>query len=239
MNKKKSGRKRSWPDRDNISAYARRGWGKPQKPSVWILCALGEIRMEHLRNISLESYHYTNLPSSTMMEALLRVSSSGMWCRVVCWVATCLLAGFAEIISSTLKMEAICSSETSFAPQQTTRCHIPEDDTLYNHRCGNLISHKALLNYLRLFKGLNVWLHYWRLWCDTVQPGRRSYTFLRKILLRNRRANQEANSELSWRWSQYISPKRRYTSTRLHCVISQRIVLFTVTAVRTSNLSIQ
>jgi hypothetical protein len=35
-----------------------------------------------------------------------------------------------KIISSTLKMEAICSSETSVATQQTTRCHIPEDDTL-------------------------------------------------------------------------------------------------------------
>jgi hypothetical protein len=36
----------------------------------------------------------------------------------------------AEIISSTLKMEAICSSETSVATQQTTRRHIPEADTL-------------------------------------------------------------------------------------------------------------
>jgi positive regulator of sigma E activity len=29
-------------------------------------------------------------------------------------------------------MEAICSSETSVETQQTTRCHIPEDDTLNN-----------------------------------------------------------------------------------------------------------
>jgi hypothetical protein len=36
----------------------------------------------------------------------------------------------AEIISSTLKMEAICSSETSVATQQITQRHIPEDDTL-------------------------------------------------------------------------------------------------------------
>jgi hypothetical protein len=28
-------------------------------------------------------------------------------------------------------MEAICSSETSVATQQATRCHIPEDDTLH------------------------------------------------------------------------------------------------------------
>jgi hypothetical protein len=37
-----------------------------------------------------------------------------------------------EIISSTLKMEGICSSETSVATQQTARRHIPEDDTLLN-----------------------------------------------------------------------------------------------------------
>jgi hypothetical protein len=35
-------------------------------------------------------------------------------------------------------MEAICSSETSVDTQRTTRRHIPEDDTLHNHRCGNL-----------------------------------------------------------------------------------------------------
>jgi hypothetical protein len=38
---------------------------------------------------------------------------------------------FAEPISSTLKMEAICSSETSVETQGTTRRHIPEDYTLH------------------------------------------------------------------------------------------------------------
>jgi hypothetical protein len=38
---------------------------------------------------------------------------------------------FAEPISSTLKMEAICSSETSVETQRTTRRHTPEDDTLH------------------------------------------------------------------------------------------------------------
>jgi hypothetical protein len=38
-------------------------------------------------------------------------------------------------------MEAICSSETSVVTQRTTRRHIPEDDTLHNHSCGNLKSY--------------------------------------------------------------------------------------------------
>jgi hypothetical protein len=42
------------------------------------------------------------------------------------------------------EMEAICSSETSVASQQTTRRHIPEDDTLHNHCCGNLKSYNIL-----------------------------------------------------------------------------------------------
>jgi hypothetical protein len=45
-------------------------------------------------------------------------------------LATCLFAGFSELISSTLKMEAIYSSETSVETQWTTRRYIPEDDTL-------------------------------------------------------------------------------------------------------------
>jgi hypothetical protein len=48
---------------------------------------------------------------------------------------------FAEPISSTLKMEAISSSETSVETQRTTRRHIPEDDTLQNHRSENLKSY--------------------------------------------------------------------------------------------------
>jgi hypothetical protein len=46
------------------------------------------------------------------------------------WQAECLLV-FAELISSTVKMEAICSSETSVETPRTTRRHIPEYDTLY------------------------------------------------------------------------------------------------------------
>jgi hypothetical protein len=52
----------------------------------------------------------------------------------------CVQGRTGKIVSSTLKMEAICSSETSVATQQTTRRHIPEDDTLHNYRCENLKS---------------------------------------------------------------------------------------------------
>jgi hypothetical protein len=46
--------------------------------------------------------------------------------------------------SSTLKMEAICSSETSLDTQRTTRRYIPEDGTLHNHRCENLKSYMVM-----------------------------------------------------------------------------------------------
>jgi hypothetical protein len=50
----------------------------------------------------------------------------------------------AELISSTLKMEAICSSETSVDTQRTTRHYIPQDGTLHNHRCENIKSYRAI-----------------------------------------------------------------------------------------------
>jgi hypothetical protein len=43
-----------------------------------------------------------------------------------------------NFLFSTLKMEAICSSETSVDYQPTLRRYIPEDSTLHYHRCENL-----------------------------------------------------------------------------------------------------
>jgi hypothetical protein len=43
--------------------------------------------------------------------------------KPTCWFLSAL-------ISSTLKMETICSSETSVDTQRTTRRYVPEDDTL-------------------------------------------------------------------------------------------------------------
>jgi hypothetical protein len=52
---------------------------------------------------------------------------------------------------STLKMEVICSSETSVC-QRTTRRYIPEDDTLQNYRCENLKSYILKLILIEDFK---------------------------------------------------------------------------------------
>jgi hypothetical protein len=43
---------------------------------------------------------------------------------------------------STLKMEAIRSSETSVQFTRSTRRHIPEDGILHSHRRGNLKSYR-------------------------------------------------------------------------------------------------
>jgi hypothetical protein len=77
-----------------------------------------------------------------------------MWRRVVCWDATDVseehIASifraeekFQQDQQVSLKMEAICFSETWVETERTTRRHIPEDDTPQNHRCANLISYKV------------------------------------------------------------------------------------------------
>jgi hypothetical protein len=48
-------------------------------------------------------------------------------------------------------MEAICSSETSVETRRTTRRHIPEDDTLHNHRGENLKSYSVGFNSFQTF----------------------------------------------------------------------------------------
>jgi hypothetical protein len=46
------------------------------------------------------------------------------------------------VYSSTLKMEAICSSETSVDFQFTTQPCIPDDNTFHKNGCENLKSYK-------------------------------------------------------------------------------------------------
>jgi hypothetical protein len=52
-------------------------------------------------------------------------------------------------------MKAIRSSETSGATQRTTRRHIPEDDTLHNHRCENVKSYLFQVSILALLGKFN------------------------------------------------------------------------------------
>jgi hypothetical protein len=100
---------------------------------------------------------------SSNISQIWRVSSSGIWRRVVHWVSTDALEEhiasilrvkkvssashllsrwfLTELIFSTLKMKMICSSETSIDTQWTTRSYIPEDGTLHNHCCENLRSY--------------------------------------------------------------------------------------------------
>jgi hypothetical protein len=56
--------------------------------------------------------------------------------------STCYHAGFLlNLFFSTLKMEAICSSETLVDFRLATRRYIPEDKILHNHRCENFKSY--------------------------------------------------------------------------------------------------
>jgi hypothetical protein len=52
----------------------------------------------------------------------------------------CFLVLSCLVHSSTLKTEAVCSSETSVDFYQTTWHYTPEDSTLHNHQCENLKS---------------------------------------------------------------------------------------------------
>jgi hypothetical protein len=55
----------------------------------------------------------------------------------------------AQLLFPALKMEAICSSETSVDTQQSTRRYIPEDGTFHNHRCANLKPYNSSYRYTK------------------------------------------------------------------------------------------
>jgi hypothetical protein len=62
------------------------------------------------------------------------------------FLAACFILVLFLAYSSALKMEATCSSETSFDFHRTTWCYIREDRILHNHCCENLISYNFLFN---------------------------------------------------------------------------------------------
>jgi hypothetical protein len=59
-------------------------------------------------------------------------------------LATCFTLVSCLANSSSLKLEATCSSETSVDFQQTTWSYIPQDTSLPNHSCENPNSYKKL-----------------------------------------------------------------------------------------------
>jgi hypothetical protein len=68
------------------------------------------------------------------------------WTRIKQAAGRVLLATWFMLVSllaysSSLKMEATCSSEILFDFQRITRCSIPEDRTLHNHCCEDLKSY--------------------------------------------------------------------------------------------------
>jgi hypothetical protein len=95
--------------------------------------------------------------SPRKLQIVLRVSPYGMYLRTVCWKFTDIWEGHAASIfrveeyallsmllstfsgySSTLKLEALLSSETSVIIYRTTRRHIAADKTLHSHCLENL-----------------------------------------------------------------------------------------------------
>lgn len=92
---------------------------------------------------------------------------------------------------------------------------------------------------------VQIWgiVDYCRLGCDAMWSSGSS-TFQMNVLLPSSRSKSKASNRhcllvvwftlLPWIWRQYVPPKC-WTSTGLHGVTSQKTVLFTVTAVKTSN----
>jgi hypothetical protein len=85
--------------------------------------------------------------------------------------------------------------------------------------------------------------------CSSVEVHRR-FGGTCGLHLQGRRVSQARNQQdaggkkswflawltlLSWRWRRYFPLKRGWTSPDLHSIITQKTILFIVTAVRTSN----
>jgi hypothetical protein len=120
--------------------------------------------------------------------------------------------------SSTLKMEAMCFSQTLVDFQWTTWHYIPEDSTLHNHHCENLKSYRINSVYAGYLSGLQGE--------ERKEEGRmvvKSCIFWDIMPCSPLKVNQ------------HVTLKHRLAFNRLHSIISQKIKLFITTAVKTSN----
>jgi hypothetical protein len=90
------------------------------------------------------------LPSVCFINPDFRLEDYSACHLLACWL-------LAELISSTLKMEGICSSETSVETQRNTQRHIPEYDTLQMSSVFNIILGTAILVGVLRRKQTRVW----------------------------------------------------------------------------------
>jgi hypothetical protein len=116
--------------------------------SIWS-CAWGRMKKKDDENVDGEGSRYTLLKSIVFWDmtpcsqlsvnrcfgGTYRLYLQGRRNQQASWWF------LAELISSTQKMEAICSSGTSVETQRATPRPTPENDTLHNHRCENLKSY--------------------------------------------------------------------------------------------------
>jgi hypothetical protein len=157
---------------------------------------------------------------NTDLSTTWRVSSSGIWHRVVRWVSTDVSE---EHIASILRVEEI-GLLFATTPQYYLAAHCPP-----RFRA----SHPVLVSYW--FRGL---VH--RCWQFQPKDGPMATEFQSSdwlsILLATCLLAGLLNLFLRpWRWWRYVPPKRRLKLNGLHGVISQKMILFITTALRTSN----
>jgi hypothetical protein len=117
--------------------------------SLWILLGWSSISMAFLTIRSMYrvlvarmevSWNRMRCPESPLCSATADLSRCSRFSLRYSSQPVSIRLTLARVISSTLKMEAIRSSETSVYIKPT-RYHIPEDGILHSHRCENLRSY--------------------------------------------------------------------------------------------------
>jgi hypothetical protein len=99
---------------------------------VMYQCFIRQATSEKIR-CNLKSINFWDITPCSPLSVNRRFGGTYACHLLACWF-------LAEIISSALKMEAICSSRMLVDTQRTTWRYIPEVSTLHNHRYENLKS---------------------------------------------------------------------------------------------------